>query len=289
MIIIREQTEKKLVERLEALRKNHEIARCLAFHFTGELEYFESIISHIIRYVEKHLEINYQHQLYICEDKNVYLLGQMMAPKILQNLAEEVAQEFNIDAEDLTTLYELPGHIYPLLSKLDDTLQKENNEKREAKHQALTAEEQKKHRSILSVVNEEGAKETIIRKRMHRKHKEVLIIEDDSFTRQLVVNLLQKRCFIKGIGNPANALSTYVAMAPDITFLDINLPGVSGHELLRRIMQLDPKAYVVMLSGNADKQNITEAIQQGAKGFIGKPFTKDKLLQYLEKSVVYHA
>jgi FixJ family two-component response regulator len=39
-----------------------------------------------------------------------------------------------------------------------------------------------------------------------------------------------------------------------------------------------------MFSGNGDRDNIIKAMQLGAKGFVGKPFTKDKLIAYIEKS-----
>ena len=39
-----------------------------------------------------------------------------------------------------------------------------------------------------------------------------------------------------------------------------------------------------MFSGNGDRDNVLKAIELGAKGFVGKPFTKDKLFQYIEKS-----
>jgi len=38
-----------------------------------------------------------------------------------------------------------------------------------------------------------------------------------------------------------------------------------------------------MLSGNADREHITKAMQAGAAGFVGKPFTRDKLNQYIER------
>ncbi len=86
-----------------------------------------------------------------------------------------------------------------------------------------------------------------------------------------------------GLSVATYALDKYTNIAPDILFLDINLPDVTGHELLEKILILDPDAYVIMLSGNCDRDNITQAISKGAKGFIAKPFTKDKLFQYIDR------
>ena len=77
---------------------------------------------------------------------------------------------------------------------------------------------------------------------------------------------------------------SYVNKAPDVLFLDIGLPDINGHEVLEKLFKLDPDAYVVMFSGNGDKENIMKAVELGAKGFVGKPFSQEKLLQYIQKS-----
>ena len=76
----------------------------------------------------------------------------------------------------------------------------------------------------------------------------------------------------------------YVNKAPDVLFLDIGLPDINGHDVLERLFKLDPQAYVVMFSGNGDRENVLKAVELGAKGFVGKPFTQEKLIQYIEKS-----
>jgi two-component system chemotaxis response regulator CheY len=69
-----------------------------------------------------------------------------------------------------------------------------------------------------------------------------------------------------------------------VLFLDIGLPDIDGLKVLERIFKLDPQAYVVMFSGNGSKEHIMRAVELGARGFVGKPFTKEKLFQYIEKS-----
>jgi DNA-binding NarL/FixJ family response regulator len=50
-----------------------------------------------------------------------------------------------------------------------------------------------------------------------------------------------------------------------------------------RLLELDPDAYIVMLSGQGNRENILHSMQLGAKGFIGKPFTPEKLFSYVHK------
>ncbi len=64
--------------------------------------------------------------------------------------------------------------------------------------------------------------------------------------------------------------STYFAHRPDVAVIDLNLPGVSGLELCRRILRRDPGARVVIFSMNDDPVFAARAIEAGAKGYIAK-------------------
>jgi two-component system, NarL family, invasion response regulator UvrY len=64
--------------------------------------------------------------------------------------------------------------------------------------------------------------------------------------------------------------SVYFTDHPDVAVIDINLPGVSGLELCRRILQRDPEARLVIFSMNDDPVFAARAIEAGAKGYIAK-------------------
>ena len=66
-------------------------------------------------------------------------------------------------------------------------------------------------------------------------------------------------------------------------FLDIDLPDVNGHEVLSSILKIDANAHIIMLSGNSDQENVVNAIKAGAKGFVAKPFLKDRLYKYIDE------
>ena len=57
---------------------------------------------------------------------------------------------------------------------------------------------------------------------------------------------------------------------PDVCVIDINLPTVSGFELVRRILALDPSARIIMFSMNDDPIFAARAIEAGAKGYVSK-------------------
>ncbi len=64
--------------------------------------------------------------------------------------------------------------------------------------------------------------------------------------------------------------SAYFAHRPDVAVIDLNLPGVSGLELCRRILRRDPEARLVIFSMNDDPVFAVRAIEAGAKGYIAK-------------------
>ncbi len=60
---------------------------------------------------------------------------------------------------------------------------------------------------------------------------------------------------------------------PGVVLLDLNLPGMDGLEVLRRILEISPKQKVVMISCDSDAEKIVAAIKLGASDYLVKPFT----------------
>lgn len=127
------------------------------------------------------------------------------------------------------------------------------------------------------------------RSRAARLPIHVMIVEDDALTRRLVSGSLKDRYALISATNAEEAVSSYLMHAPDIVFLDIGLPDASGFDVLKRILDSDPEAYVVMFSANSYLDNVTAALTNGAAGFIAKPFKKEKMLHYIESSAAHHA
>lgn len=116
----------------------------------------------------------------------------------------------------------------------------------------------------------------------------VLVVEDDPLTRRVVVNALSENHATIAEENARGAVASYLLYAPDIVFLDIGLPDIDGFTVLDQIMTLDPDAFVVMFSSQADSCTIDRAMNAGAKGFIAKPFKKETLRGYIRGSGVHH-
>lgn len=110
----------------------------------------------------------------------------------------------------------------------------------------------------------------------------VLLVEDDPVTRWMVRNALKHECEFVTAPTASKAFGMYASYQPDVVFLDINLPDGSGYSVLEWIMRNDPGACVVMFSSNDNLDNISGALEDGASGFIAKPFLKEQLLHYVQ-------
>ena len=112
----------------------------------------------------------------------------------------------------------------------------------------------------------------------------MLVVDDDEFQHKLVARLLKEA--------PVElmfALSSQEALAavrnrrPELIFMDISLPDLSGIETTRRIKALDAFATipVVMITGHSKKDVVVESLKAGACDFVVKPFDKAILLKKL--------
>jgi two-component system chemotaxis response regulator CheY len=126
------------------------------------------------------------------------------------------------------------------------------------------------------------------RLRMARSPQYVLVVEDDALTRRIVANAFKDNYALVTAQTAQEAISQYLLYAPDVVFLDIGLPDMSGFAVLTQIVALDADAYVVMFSGNSYLDNVMKALVNGASGFIAKPFSRQKLNHYIEDSTAHH-
>ncbi len=112
----------------------------------------------------------------------------------------------------------------------------------------------------------------------------VMVVEDDRFTLHYASSILSKEYEMVSAKTGEDAIEMYIENAPDIVFLDIHLPGLSGHQVLEAINAVDKDAFVVMLSVDSVKDNIAMASELGAKKFIKKPFSKERLIDTVKNS-----
>lgn len=113
----------------------------------------------------------------------------------------------------------------------------------------------------------------------------VLVVDDALMMRKTIANFLIKagHVVVEEAANGEQAVMAYKKHRPDLVTMDITMPDVDGIDALTRIMAFDANAKVVMVSALGQKHKVFDALQNGAKGYILKPFTEDKLLTILNE------
>lgn len=113
----------------------------------------------------------------------------------------------------------------------------------------------------------------------------ILVIDDDRLIRQTFKTHLTSEGFDVHVARDGNeGVRLFNEVAPSLVILDINLPGLHGIDVLKRIREIDPKAYVVMITAFDDMQTTVEAIKLGAFEYICKPIDYDELLLSIRKA-----
>lgn len=115
--------------------------------------------------------------------------------------------------------------------------------------------------------------------------KRVLIIDDAAFMRMSLKMMLERNGFeVTGEAeNGAEGVKLYKSLCPDIVTLDITMPQMDGLTALKEMIKFDHKARVVMVSAMGQELMVKDAILNGAKTFIVKPFQEDILIRTLNK------
>jgi len=118
--------------------------------------------------------------------------------------------------------------------------------------------------------------------------KEILVIDDDADIRFLICNILKEQNFeVRSAANYDQAVLEINKRLPDLSIIDIKLdkPDKDGIDLLKMITKISKLSQVIMISGHATVQIAIEAIRLGAYEFIEKPFSKEKILNYVKRAL----
>jgi len=125
--------------------------------------------------------------------------------------------------------------------------------------------------------------QSAVQARKTRLRPEILIVEDQLFSRKLLVTMLENKYKIHESEDAKAGLDIYLQCAPDIVFLDIEMPGANGHQFAALVHGLDPQAYIVMVTGNNQLDDVKRAKENAAKGFVIKPFSREKIQDHIQK------
>src|SRR6266540_1596892 len=108
-------------------------------------------------------------------------------------------------------------------------------------------------------------------------HERMLIVDDDPTVIAGLQALLEEEWEVRTAMNGRDARAAFAAFSPDVALLDVNLPDVSGLELLHDLKMYSEAVAVIMMSGVGTFDRVVESMRLGAETFLQKPFDYDTL------------
>ena len=109
----------------------------------------------------------------------------------------------------------------------------------------------------------------------------VLVVDDDPGVRQVVrANLEAEGYAVREAGSADEGLAALEEEAPDLLLLDVMMPEVDGWEMLRQVQERFGVGAipVIVFSGKIEERAVKDAAARGARGFLGKPFDVQQLV-----------
>lgn len=117
--------------------------------------------------------------------------------------------------------------------------------------------------------------------------RQVLITDDTAFMRMTLKNILEKNGY-QVVGEAEDgqvAVDKYMELRPDLVTMDITMPRMDGITAIKKIIEADPSAKIVVCSAMGQKALVIEALNAGAKDFIVKPFQAERIIDAVQKVI----
>ena len=114
----------------------------------------------------------------------------------------------------------------------------------------------------------------------------ILVVDDELSMREFLSILLEREGYdVSVAASAAEALRMMESALFDLVLSDVNMPGLSGIELLGRIKELSPETAVLILTAFSTSEQAVEAMKLGAYDYIGKPFKNEEVKQLVKNAL----
>ncbi|MBK7266715.1 MAG: sigma-54-dependent Fis family transcriptional regulator [Ignavibacteriales bacterium] len=116
--------------------------------------------------------------------------------------------------------------------------------------------------------------------------KKILVVDDEKIFRESLYHWFLEEGFeVTPVDSGEEALKVFEVDRYDIILLDIKMPGMSGLELLGKIMHIDPNATIIMITAFASVSTAIQALKEGAYDYVTKPVDPDELTHLIHKAL----
>jgi DNA-binding NtrC family response regulator len=111
----------------------------------------------------------------------------------------------------------------------------------------------------------------------------VLVVDDQDLVRRSTRRVLCRMGYdVVDAGDGREALRLYGEQRADLVLLDVDMPGLSGQETLVALLELDPKAVIIMVTGHGDPAQARALCELGAQSLLSKPWDIATLTNAIE-------
>ena len=116
----------------------------------------------------------------------------------------------------------------------------------------------------------------------------ILIVDDHTLFRSGIKLALQRQEGFEVVGEAGDGLEGIKRakqLKPDVMLLDLHMPGISGLEALRVLVEEVPETQIVMLTVSEDAEDLLETLRAGARGYLLKNIDTEFLLESVQRAV----
>lgn len=118
-----------------------------------------------------------------------------------------------------------------------------------------------------------------------KSSRKVLLIDDDASLRRVTEYSLQSAGFqVISAADGEQGLASFMMDRPEVVITDIQMPGLSGYEVLQQIKAERPETLVIVITAYSSVEKAVEAMKQGAYDYLAKPFSRDELVLLVDKA-----
>lgn len=121
---------------------------------------------------------------------------------------------------------------------------------------------------------------------MNFRNTKILIIDDEPTICDACCEILTSKNFqVETAMNGEDGLKKFGEFLPDIVFIDLKMPGISGMDVLKHIVESKTNTMPIVITGYASIESAVESMKNGAFDFLPKPFTTEELLLITERAL----
>ena len=117
------------------------------------------------------------------------------------------------------------------------------------------------------------------------KKVRILLVDDSTYIRTVLGSIITEAGFevADEAADGEEAIRKYMNLKPDLVLMDVIMEPMNGMEATKAILDKDPEAKILMVTVLEDRGLFADLMKIGAKGYIMKPFSKDKIAKKIKE------